>query len=61
MKEVKKKNRFFVMLKSVLKCIESIRTLKNGLTFFKIPRANLEGGGRGSGQVDQKPFFLYFF
>ena len=35
------------MLKSVLKCIESIRILKNGLTFFKIPRANLGGGGRG--------------
>ena len=38
---------FFFMLKSVLKCIESIRIKKKmGLNFFKIPRANLGGGGR---------------
>ena len=32
------------MLKSVLKCIESIR-IKNGSKKFKIPSANLVGGG----------------
>ena len=51
------------MLKSVLKCIESIRILKNGLTFLKIPRANLGGGGRGGGlaKLVKSQLFEFFF
>ena len=51
------------MLKSVLKCIESIRILKNGLKIFKIPRANLGGGGRGGPAklVKSQLFEFYFF
>ena len=43
------------MLKSVLKCIESIR-IKKWVENFQIPESQL--GGRGSGRVGQKPTFL---
>ena len=45
------------MLKSVWKCIESIR-IKKWVTNFQIMRANFGGG---SGRVDQKPTFWVFF
>ena len=48
------------MLKSVLKCIESIR-IKKGSTTFKIPSANMVGGGGGSRPSWSKANFLNFF
>ena len=55
---------FLLTLKSILKCLVSIIIHKNGLTFFKITRANMHGGGGGgggSGQFGQKPTFLLLF
>ena len=46
------------MLKSVLKCIESIR-INKWVKKFKIPSANLVGRG-GLGQVGQKPYRLVY-
>ena len=52
---------FFVMLKSDLKYIESIIIRKKGLTFFKIPRVNLGGGGGGYWPNWSKAKFLKTF
>ena len=54
---MKRKNIFFLlMLKSVLKCIESIRVKKNGLKNFQNSESQLGGrGAGGSGQVGKKP------
>ena len=53
MKEVKKKKYFFFMLKSVLKCIESIRVKKNRLNIFKFREPTWGEGG--SSRVGKKP------
>ena len=55
MKEFKRNNIFFFMLKSVLKCIESIR-IKKWVKIFQ----NLEGGG-GVRPSWSKANFLNFF
>ena len=58
MKVVKRKNIFFFMLKSVLKCIESIRIKKKWVNKFQYSESQLGGrGAGGSGQVGQKPTF----
>ena len=46
MKEVKRKNIYFLMLKCVLKCIESIR-VKKWVKIFQNSESQL--GGRGAG------------
>ena len=53
---MKAKKTFFFMLKSVLKCMESIRIKKNGSKKIQYLSANSVGGG-GSGRVGQKPTF----
>ena len=45
MKEVKKNKYCFFMLKSVFKCIESIRIKKKWVKNNQILKANLGGGG----------------
>ena len=58
---MKAKKTFFLMLKSVLKCMESIRIKKLGKKKIQYLSANSVGGGGGSGRVGQKPTFLIFF
>ena len=55
---MKKKQYLFFMLKSILKCLVSIRILKKWVKKFQNSECQLgeRGGGRGgSGQVGQKP------
>ena len=61
MKEVKRKKYIFFMLKSVLKCIESIGINKNWVKNFQNSESQLGGrGAGGSGQVGQKPTLRNF-
>ena len=48
------------MLKSVLKCIESIRIKDNGLTFLKNSESQLGEGGSPAKLVKSKLCFLFF-